>query len=351
MALSSRGKAMVGFLTAVVLVGGAFVGYRVLAGGDDGGFLGIGGDEAEPERCPLAGTRATNEEVLSRRALGIKVENLDEARPQAGLNRADIVYEEPVEGGITRFIVIYHCKGANRVGPVRSGRLVDADVLAQYGQPILGYAGGVQPVRDAIEAAGVTDLSYLNAPDAYTRDPNKAAPHNLYTTTGALYEAADGGGGDAPPAVFTYDRAEPDPEGSRRGESVQLAPDSAHWRTDVVWRYDEESNGYLRFHGSEAHTVEDGSQVSARNVVIQVVDVVNTSILDAAGNPSPDVDALGRGRAIIFRDGRRIQGRWERAVPEDITTFTDRQGNEVPLGPGTTWVELYPSDGTVNFRI
>jgi hypothetical protein len=341
---SKTRRAVLGVAAALTMATAACGGGANEAGGD-------GDTPEEDPRCPLTGEEA-RDGVAEKRALAVKVENLAEARPQAGLDRADVVYEQPVEGGITRFVLVFHCRGAQRIGPVRSGRLVDADLLVQLGDPVFGYAGGVQQVKDAIGAAGVTDVNYINAPEAYERDPSKTAPHDLYSSTRQLYDAAGGEAGQPPPPLFTYDEAAPEQgDGSRRGTSLQLSADSSHWREDVIWRYDEGAGGYLRSHGGEAHTVEDGSQVTARNVIVQVVDVVDSPIVDAAGNPSPEVAVLGRGKAILFRDGRRINGRWERQNPGDATVFTDRDGNEVALAPGTTWVELYPSDGTVNFRV
>jgi hypothetical protein len=298
-------------------------------------------DHSPPPTCPLTGRPAPGGKIPHRPALAVKVENSVEARPQSGLDRADIVYEEPVEGGITRFIAIYQCSTAARIGPVRSGRMEDPDLLVQFGRPLMGYAGGANTVVKAIDRSGVTDVNYLVAPAAYTRDTGRPAPHNLYTTTAALWKAgqnASKGRRGAPHPVFTYSTDVPGK--SRRVGEVHLAFSSS---SDVYWRWNARDQAWLRWHGSVAHELTDGSQVAATNVVVMQVKVGTSDIVDAAGNPSPKVTVTGKGKAYVFRDGRMIAGRWQRANLKDVTTFVSRSGDEISLAPGTTWIELLPN--------
>jgi hypothetical protein len=289
-----------------------------------------------PPSCPLTGQPAPHGRVPDRPALAIKVENLPEARPQAGLDRADVVYEEPVEGGITRFIVVYHCHDAGRVGPVRSGRTTDPKVLVQFGRPVMGYAGGQAPVVRAIDRAGMIDMNYNIAISAYIRDDSRAAPHNLYTSTRALWKAAKAKEG-APAPVFAYDPELAGP--SRKARTVHL-PFSSY--SDVFWKWSRTQAAWLRSHGTVPHLLEDGSQVQAVNVVVMQVQVRSGPIVDAAGNHSPEVELTGSGKAYVFRDGRMIVGRWERPTLKDVTTFVTKAGAEIALAPGITWVELLP---------
>ncbi len=146
--------------------------------------------------------------VPPRPALAVKVENLPQARPQYGLSAADVVYEEPVEGGITRFIVIYQCHDAGRIEPVRSGRLIDPDIVRQYGaHPLFAYAGAIQPVVDKVDSSSLVDVGIYRAPlSAYWRDPDRYAPHNLISDTAVLYAAgaAQHAPPTPPPPVFHY---------------------------------------------------------------------------------------------------------------------------------------------------
>lgn len=338
MALTTRGKTLIGVAVVAVLLAAAGLGYFLLTGNSP--LDGLTGGRGRPEACPLTGLEpAGGREVPERRALAVKIENISVSRPQIGLEAADIVYEQPVEGGITRFIAVFQCRDAERLGPVRSVRESDPIMLVQFGSPLFGYSGGIPQVKQSIGAAGVVDVGIDEAPGAYTLDPNREAPHNLYTTTRALYRAGRGGR-DVPDPVFIFDQDLPS-EGTRRGRMIHAdySPES-----DVFWRYRRGQNRYLRFHATEPHTLEDGTQVSATNVVVQVVVVRDTGRLDPRGNPVPEPVLIGRGPAFVFRNGRVIQGRWIRESRGDITRFVDRQGDEISLAPGTTWVELFPRD-------
>src|SRR5579862_8720521 len=146
-----------------------------------------------PPTCPLTGEAPPGGQVPQRPALAVKVENLPAARPQYGLSAADVIYEEPVEGGITRFIVIYQCHDAGRVEPIRSGRIIDPEIIDQYGaHPLLAYAGAIPPAVSAIDSSSLIDLSADRAPaSVYPRDPHRYAPHNLMSSTSTLYSYAN----------------------------------------------------------------------------------------------------------------------------------------------------------------
>jgi len=341
LSLTRRGKVTAAAATVVVLALAA-VGYFAIFPSRAPAFVQdamsrVGLAEPPPPSCPLTGQPAPHGEVPARPALAIKVENLPDARPQAGLDRADVVYEEPVEGGITRFIVVYQCHDAARVGPVRSGRTTDPKVLVQFGRPVMGYAGGQAPVVRAIDRAGLIDENYNIAISAYTRDDTRPAPHNLYTSTRSLWKAAKATEG-APHPVFSYDPEVAGP--SRKARTVHL-PFSSY--SDVYWTWSRREGAWLRSHGTVPHVLEDGTQVRAANVVVMQVQVRTGPIVDAAGNHSPEVELTGSGKAYVFRDGRMIVGRWERARLKDVTTFVTKAGTEIALAPGVTWVELLPS--------
>jgi DUF3048 family protein len=355
MSVTRRGRVLLGLVTALILAAGG-VGVVMALGGDTGtGSQGSGrpsagpsGSQASPPppQCPLSGVDPRGS-VPVRPALAIKVENLPAARPQTGLSWADIVYEEPVEGGITRFIAVYQCQDASRVEPVRSGRLTDVNLLVQFGHPILGYSGGVPQVVNAFKDAGMIDVSFETARGgrAYHRDPNRAAPHNLFTSTNALYTAARGlYQPQAPDPVFTY--SDETPAGAARVTKVHVPFSSS---SDVFWKWSKSKKKWLRFHGTVPHVSSDGSQFSAKNVIVQVVQIKMTDIIDANGVRSPRVISVGTGKAYVFRNGRVIEGTWERHSASDITKFVDASGDEIPLTPGNTWIELLPQDRPVSF--
>ena len=337
MALSRRGRrtvAVCAVLAAVALV----VGVLALGGNNPvSKALGIAGPKSPPPTCPLTGKRPKDGKVPTRPALAIKVENLPEARPQTGLNFADIVYEEPVEAGITRFIAVFQCREAPRVEPVRSGRLEDPDVLVQFGHPLFGYAGAVPQVVSKVRRDGIHDVNFLRAASAYLRDPSRVAPHNLYTSTAALWKYRPKGS-SAPDPVFTY--AAQVPQGTRKGASVHL-PFSPY--SDVYWRWSKKRHAYTRWYGPTPATLSGGSIIQANNVVVQVVKVTNTQITDVNGVHSPFAHVIGTGKLYVFRNGRLIVGRWIRPSLSDETKLVDASGSVIALAPGNTWVELYPS--------
>lgn len=338
MAMSTRTKTVLSVLTVVAVLGGGVVGYLMFTGNT--GAIPFLGGARDPAECPLTGVEADREGATGRTAVAVKVENIEEARPQAGLREADVVYEEPVEGGITRFIAIFQCEDADRVGPVRSARLVDPSILTQYGPAIFAYSGGIQRVKSLVERSPLQDLSQDSAPDLYTLDPNRSAPHHVYSDTKTLRRGAEQRN-EPPEPVFEFDEAEPERQGSKRGRDVHL-PFSSF--ADVNWDYRGGQDVYVRSHGDVPHTTEDGEQISAANVVVLEVELVDSGVVDAAGNPSPEVVAEGSGKAYIFRNGRLIQGEWRRPGEEDVMEFVDKSGDVIPLAPGTTWIELFPND-------
>jgi hypothetical protein len=342
MAITRRGRLW--SIVGIVVIAGALV-VGALALGGKGPAQGLVGKlvHKAPPRCPLTGQVARGGAVPDRPALAVKVENLPESRPQTGLGTADIVFEEPVEAGITRFIAVYQCAGAARIEPVRSARLEDADVVRQFGHALFAHAGGVPKVTNRLHAAHLIDLNFIQYAADFRRDPARLAPHNLYTSTSLLWKHAPPKDGP-PPALFTYDRNLP--TAARQVAWVHL-PFSGY--SDVYWRWSGKSGVWLRYHGTVPHTLSDGSQVRAKNVVVQVVNVTLSQITDVNGVHSPFAHVIGHGKAYVFRNGRMIVGRWSRSGLNAITTFTDRHGTVIPLMPGNTWVELYPSDHKVTF--
>jgi hypothetical protein len=298
--------------------------------------------EPLPSICPLSGREADGGVVPNRPALAVKVENLSAARPQTGLSWADIVYEQPVEALITRFIAVYQCQDASRIQPVRSARLTDPDILVQFGRPLFGYAGGVPSVRAAVAEAGLIDVNYLVAEEAYERDPARRPPHDLVTSTQALYTAAGDPTG-IPEPLFEYAK-QPGP----RGKPVSEVHLPFSFDADVSWRWSASDDRFLRWHGTEPHRLSDGTHVSATNVIVQVVKITLTDVRDANGVRSPRVISVGRGKAFVLRGGRVVEGTWVRDSVDDVTRFVDGRGREIKLIAGQTWVELFPSTLTVS---
>jgi len=311
----------------------------------------------KPKIAPLTGMALTDLEAESRAALAIKIDNSVAARPQAGLDGADIVYEELAEGGITRFMAVFHSKQASDVGPVRSARMVDPEILAQY-QGLFAFSGGAAPVLEAVAAAPVQDVSFNKVASAYRHAPGRAAPHNLFTRTSLLWDAAKrhnvpdlklSFSTKPPPVASTTTTTvtggtpgKPFPPGERVSISFSTSAVS-------VWKWDAASGNYLRYHGSTPHTLVGGSQVRAKNVIVQFVQVYAGPIRDVLGNPSPEIRATGSGEVWVLRDGILTKGTWSRQSVSDKTSFRDSSGKTIPLSPGNTWIELAPRGEPASF--
>ncbi len=293
--------------------------------------------------CPLTGTPAPGGDIPQRAAVAVKVENLPAARPQWGLDSADIVFEEPVEGGITRYIAVYQCGTASRIEPVRSARFVDADILEPLGKVLFGYSGAIQPVVNEIDspASLLEDVGASKAPAAYTSDATRLAPHNLETSTAALYKAAKTLGypkKDVPPPYFKYG---PLPAGGQPVNAVHI-----DFPLDVTtWQWSTTTGRWLRSYSDTGLAVQgDGVQISAANVVIlHVVEYRTPYLEDANGAREYQLQLTGTGPAWIFRDGREFQGTWRRLSLTQSATFVEANGTEITLSPGNTWEELVPT--------
>lgn len=347
MALTSRGKRAIAGVAAVVVAGAAALALTGNAPSPIQKALGaVTGIEPPPPTCPLTETPVPGGDEAPRRPLlAVKVENADAAYPLTGLDRADMVYEEVVEGGITRFVAIFHCRDANRVGPVRSARTTDPKILAPLQQqPLLGYSGGAPSVVRALVDAGVVQLTESSAPGAFSRDDARIAPHNLFAATAGLWKAGEKEveSPATPRAAFSFDEDVPEP--SKRARSIDITFSPA-WSTGWAW----EGGRWTRQLEGAPMVLESGEPIRAENVVVQLVKVTEDTIVDASGAYSPLVEMTGAGKAWIFRDGRAVVARWEREGDDDLTTFTTKDGEEVLLSPGVTWVELVPTDGSVTF--
>ncbi len=311
-----------------------------------------GGDEAEgptstegtttttlPPRFPLTGLVAgpADAEALGRPALTVKIENAAVARPQAGLDQADVVYEEVVEGGQTRFLAVFHSAGSD-VGPVRSVRPTDPDVVGPLGG-LFAYSGGTAPfVAKLRQTPGLVDVGASASPDAYRRRSDRSSPHNLYSSTDALYTA--GPGDLAPPGAlwaFTADDAPFAPAGAAelRGLDIRLGA-----TTTATYTWDEARGGWLRTTDGRAHLVESGAQLAPANVIVQFVPYRDSGGRDAAGSVVPEATVVGQGEALVLSGGRYVRGRWAKASGSEATVFTDAAGQPIALRPGRTWVEL-----------
>jgi hypothetical protein len=295
--------------------------------------------------CPLTGTPVPGGGgVPQRPALAVKVDNYSAARPQSGLADADIVFEEPVEGGITRYVVVFQCQQASLVGPVRSARNIDIGILGEFGHPLLVHVGGINPVLANIEASPLVNVDLGNYPSANLHVPGRVAPYDTYASTATLWglRPAD----VTPPApVFSFSTTPP--TGTPIG-SIAIPFSS---QADVVWNYSATQNQYLRSYGSTPDEISGAGQESATNVIVQFIQVTygpwaenSSGALEVQAN----LYQAASGPAEVFRNGKEIVGTWSRSSLGSATQFTASNGTPITLQPGRTWVELVPNTVTVS---
>jgi hypothetical protein len=296
---------------------------------------------APPAVFPLTGLPTGGAATAARPALSIKVDNTRRARPQAGLNDADLVHEELVEGGLTRLLVTYHSKDADEVAPVRSVRPVDGPLLRQFGGGLFAFSGGAAGVVNRVRpASGATFVGPGQAPEAYRRAGDRPAPYNVVTGTAALYEAGRrlDPGLRPPPPFLTF--AEEPPAGGRPVQQVALrfSPSSR-----AAWRWDAGGERFVRQQDGTPARLAGGEPVTTDNVLVLRVAIRLDENRDVLGNRTPDPVVVGSGRAWLLRDGRVVTGTWRRASAAQPLRVLGQDGQPLALRPGRTWVELLPA--------
>jgi hypothetical protein len=292
--------------------------------------------------CPLNGMPPPGGRVPPRPALAVKIDNFPSARPQTGLSKADVLYEEPVEGGLTRFIAIYQCHDAPLVEPVRSGRLIDPEILSQYGaHPLIAYSGAIQPAVAAIDSSQLIDVGANRAPlSAFWRDPNRAAPHNLATSTAALYAfgASLHAPAVAPPSPFVFGPLDPT---AGPAASVHIA----FTVSSVTWTWVQSAGAWFRSNSDTgAATVGEGGPLKTNNVIVMhVVLFPSQYVEDPTGAHENLLVLTGTGPLQVFRNGTMVNGTWSRPSLAANTSYLDGAGHLIALSPGQTWIELVPT--------
>ncbi len=302
----------------------------------------------KPKFWPLTGLPAPQDASIGRRPLNVRLPNDPNARPQYGLNKADIVFEMIVEGGVTRFAAIFHSKDADVVGPVRSFRWSDLHIT-QMLRGALVSSGSTVEERDGVTQS-IKDGNMLSV-DAdrdgkpYYRVAFRPAPNNEFTGTPADREAVNRAGGgaavDVPSLSFLPPGADPAAgglAGSQPATTVTIPFQT--WPSTFSW--DAAANGYRRTQqGTRTVDGDQSGPILAKNVIVMTTDIWQTSVIeDSLGSKGLDYRMTGGGPASVFRDGLRIDGTWTRDGPLDMFTFFDPSGREILLEPGQSWIHF-----------
>jgi hypothetical protein len=328
------------------------------------------------QACPINGALYSKQQEQwwqKHRPLGVMIENSIDARPQSGLSSADTVYEAVAEGGITRFLAIFYCQEAGEVGPVRSARTYFVDFASEYADfPLYAHVGGANQPGPAdalgqLDTYGWTNNNDLNQFSVgfptfwrdYDRLPNVATEHTMYSSTDKLldYAATNRGltnvdklGNSWDKNFVPYKFTDDAPAAKPLAQSIHLE----FWTSDpnyyVDWTYNPKTNLYARVNGGKPHLDKDtGKQLTAKNVVI--LEMVEDNADDGyVANDHLLFEDKGTGKAVVFKDGKRINGTWEKDTRTSRTIVKDASGIQVQFNRGLIWFEILPTDGVLNVK-
>jgi hypothetical protein len=290
---------------------------------------------------PLTGLPA-NPAMLQQRPLAIKVSNAPAiVRPQHGLNSADLLFEHLAEAGLTRFTAVYYSHLPEQVGSIRSGRFIDLEIPRMY-DAAFAYSGAVGPLRlmfrDSAFFERIVSPDFGHGGFVRIPDPNRAFEHTLFADPANLRFILDQRGQNEPPQLQNGMIFHPDPPPNGTPAS-RIEFD--YRGTNAFWGY---SNGrYQRWTDGEPHIdANSGQQLSFKNIIAIAAHHQETDILESPGSFSIQIQIWGEGPVSIFRDGQRYDGRWQRHNPDEMLTFTDLDGNPLPLAPGNSAIQLVP---------
>ncbi|MEV8638388.1 DUF3048 domain-containing protein [Streptosporangium sp. NPDC051023] len=267
-----------------------------------------------------------------RPVLAAKIENTSAGKPQLGLKSADIVYVEQVEAGLTRLMAIFSSKLPAKIGPVRSARISDLHILPQFGKPALAYSGVQTKMIPKVQEASLVDVSDSKAPGAYFRQPGRYAPYNLFANTKQLLAKAPGTS-KAKDIGFTFGDA---PQGGTPKKSFSVKYPSARF----TFAWSETEGKWLVWQDGKKDMAAEGGQLGAPTIVVQYVKTDRSEFHDLNQSYTPLVHSIGKGRAVVLRDGQAFKAAWSRKTDKDGTVFTTEAGEPMNFAPGQVWVVL-----------
>ncbi|MFE0172135.1 DUF3048 domain-containing protein [Streptomyces sp. NPDC059002] len=285
------------------------------------------GADAPPPRArsPFTGLMAPQGQVLA-----VKFDNARRARPHTGLDQADIVYVEKVEGGMSRLMGVYSSRLPRTVGPVRSARESDIELLRQFGRPALSYSGVRSSLQKVLRNSPLYARPHGRVPGAYFRNGYRPAPHNLFLRPKALMRTAPRA--DRPTDIGF--RFGPAPAGGtpteRRTVSYASASHTFRWAP-------RQGRWLASFDGAPARSTS-GARLGARTIVIQYVTMRPSRYKDVNGAVTPYIETVGSGKALVLRDGKSYPTRWKRSAVTGGTSFTLADGRPMPFAPGQVWM-------------
>ena len=301
-----------------------------LTGTTDLPKLSLAREEAKNFFTGLAGE---NKQILV-----VKIDDTNSAHPQIGIEDADLVYVEQVEGGLTRLAAIYTSKLPPLIGPIRSARISDIELLAQFGRVGFAYSGAQSKMRPVIAEANLENLSAeRNPPSIYGKDPNRIGPVDMILKPDLLLERANANPKirieTATASIFAFGDA---PKGETNTAIAKIKWPSAKYEL----RWDSANEKWLIYFNEKPNMAANGEHLYADTAIIQIVSITPSIYGDKFGEITPFSKTTGSGKAVMLRDGFSYQISWQRNLETDVTTWKSEDGGVANFKPGRTWIFL-----------
>lgn len=275
----------------------------------------------------------SGKEVPDGPVIVVKIDDTNEAHPQVGIDKADLIYIEQVEGGLVRLAAVFSTEIPAKIGPVRSARISDIDLMSQFGKVAFFYSGAQSKLIPVIKSANLFDIgAAYESPTLYTRDPNRYAPYDMILDGAqAKLRIADLEVATAKNIGWNFGKL------SNTGRAIESV--KVHW---PAANYSAKWNGksWDLFHNGNPDLTSDGVQISPSTFIIQNVVITDSEYKDKLGGVTPLTITVGEGTGWVLRDGVAIKATWNRPDPESGTTWSDLEGNEIKFAPGQVWVAL-----------
>jgi hypothetical protein len=297
---------------------------------------------------PLTGEQVSLA-VASRPVVIVKVDNSPPARPQAGLDDADVIYEERVEGSVVRFLALFQSNDSGIVGPVRSVRSTDAAIVAPLGG-VFAFSGGITPFRNKVAATGVTMVIEGDKASGVSFRPGKKRPYATYADTEVLRPQAKSQ--TPPPALFPR---------LKEAEAFSAAngPTSVITGLRVVfgslttadWTWSAADDAWLRSTNNTVHFLEGGKRLSTNCIILQTTRYQSTPYTDRSNSPVDEAVTIGTGKALVACDGQAVEATWSKPSLKAVTTYTNAvTGKPIRIPTGRVWVSYVPTNGVITLK-
>jgi hypothetical protein len=297
----------------------------------------------EPAKNYLTGLPGINGTVLA-----VKIDDTRDAHPQIGIEAADLVYVEQVESGLTRLLALYTSEYPEFIGPIRSARISDIDLLAQYGRVAFAYSGSQTRMRPVLAEANLNILSAeRNPPSIFARDESRVSPVNMILYIQRLFDQARNKlkmnliSLPSSPWIF----------GESSESAVPLSSAKIKWpnaQYEVIWN--SVSKCWNLRQNGEIEITTLGNNLCIQNAIIQKVKIEPSIYGDKFGGITPHSETVGSGKAVLLRDGKYLNVSWQRNDATQFTNWFDNQGEKMKMTPGKTWVFLSDSDPSFTFQ-